>query len=130
SILMAVFFNIIYHVPLFLVLSIIGVFLAWYYSAPPLQLSYRGWGELAMVARGVLILSLGFLSLAGYLTLESVVFTLLMMCYQVLFGVSVEIPGLESDVKGAKHTYVADHGRLAGFRCAGIFGVLATIFFL
>lgn len=130
SILLAVLFTIYFQVPLFLVLSILGVFLAWYYSAPPLQLSYRGWGEVAMVASGFLIPSLGFLSLAGYLTLESVIFTLPLMCYQVLFIMSVEIPDLESDLKGAKHTYVADHGRLAGFRLAGIFGSLATIFFL
>jgi 1,4-dihydroxy-2-naphthoate octaprenyltransferase len=130
SILMAVFFTIYYQIPLFLVLSIIGVFLAWYYSAPPLQLSYRGWGELAMVSSGFLIPSLGFLALSGYLTLESVLFTLPLMCYQVLFIMSVEIPDLECDVKGGKHTYVADHGRLAGFRLAGIFGGLATILFL
>lgn len=130
SLLLAVLFTIYYQVPLFLVLSILGVFLAWYYSAPPLQLSYRGWGEVAMVASGFLIPSLGFLALASLLTLESVLFTLPLMCYQVLFIMSVEIPDLESDVKGSKHTYVADHGRLAGFRLAGIFGGLATILFL
>lgn len=130
SLLLAVLFTIYYQVPLFLVLSILGVFLAWYYSAPPLQLSYRGWGEVAMVASGFLIPSLGFLALASLLTLESVLFTLPLMCYQVLFIMSVEIPDLESDVKGSKHTYVADHGRLAGFRLAGVFGGLATILFL
>jgi 1,4-dihydroxy-2-naphthoate octaprenyltransferase len=130
SILLAVLFTINYQMPLFLVLSILGVFLAWYYSAPPLQLSYRGKGELAMVASGFLIPSLGFLSLAGYLTLESIIFTLPLMCYQMVFIMSVEIPDLESDVQGAKHTYVADHGRIAGFRLAGIFGGLSTILFL
>ncbi|MDD1763442.1 MAG: prenyltransferase [Methanobacteriaceae archaeon] len=130
SIILALLFTIYYQVPLFLVLSFMGIFLAWYYSATPLQLSYRGWGELAMVASGFIIPSLGFLALAGYINLQSTIFTLPLMCYQVMFIMSVEIPDLESDLKGGKHTYVANHGRLAGFRLAGIFACLATILFL
>jgi 1,4-dihydroxy-2-naphthoate polyprenyltransferase len=104
SVTLALFFTIYYQVPLFLILSFMGIFLAWYYSAPPLQLSYRGWGELAMVVSGFLIPCLGFLALAGFLNLQIILFTLPAMCYQVVFIMSVEIPDLETDQKGHKHT--------------------------
>ena len=130
SVVLAVLFTIRYQMPLFLLLSLIGIFLAWYYSAPPLQLSYRGWGELAMVVSGFLIPCLGFLSLAGFLNMQIILFTLPAMCYQVVFIMSVEIPDLETDLKGHKNTYVVKHGRKVGFMLAGVFGVLSTILFL
>lgn len=52
------------------------------------------------------------------------------MLYQLVFILNAEMPDLESDVKGGKHTFVVNNGRITGFKMIGIFGVLATLLFI
>ncbi|MDP3065136.1 MAG: prenyltransferase [Methanobacteriaceae archaeon] len=130
SVIFSLIFTIYFNVPLFFIITIIGIFLAWYYSSPPLKLSYRGWGELAMVSTGFIVPSLGYLAISGYLDLQSVIFTLPLMFYQVLFIINVEIPDMESDLNGGKRTFIVNHGRKTGFKLIGISGAISTILFM
>ncbi len=130
SLFLAVLFTIYYQTPLFLAMSILGLFLSWYYSAPPLQLSYHGLGELVMVVIGFIVPCMGYLTLTGFIDLNILVFTLPLMLYQIVFIMNAEIPDLESDRKGDKRTFIVNNGRIAGFKLIGIFGVLATSLFI
>lgn len=130
SLFLAVIFTLVYETPLFLVMSLMGLFLSWYYSAPPLKLSYHGLGELVMVITGFLVPTMGYLTIAGIIDLKIVIFTLPLMLYQLVFILNAEMPDLESDVKGGKHTFVVNNGRITGFKMIGIFGVLATLLFI
>jgi 1,4-dihydroxy-2-naphthoate octaprenyltransferase len=130
SLILSLLFTVIYSSPIFLILSISGILLAWYYSAPPLQLSYHGWGEWAMIISGFLIPGLGFVALAGYIDLRLLIFTIPTMIYQIFFIMSVEIPDLEGDEIGSKYTFVVKHGRIMGFKMIAISGLLSTIIFL
>jgi 1,4-dihydroxy-2-naphthoate octaprenyltransferase len=93
----------------FVVLCYTGiVFLAWSYSHKPLQLSYRGWGEViifvlfgpALVMGGYFIQTGAFPTLEGFLL--SLPFGFLTTA--VLFA--NEIPDFSDDAKASKHTWV------------------------
>ena len=51
----------------FLILS--GNLLGWYYSAPPLKLSYRGFSEIATVLTGFIVPGVGYVVLMGNIDL-------------------------------------------------------------
>jgi 1,4-dihydroxy-2-naphthoate octaprenyltransferase len=123
-------FSIAYSTPIFLLMSFAGIFLAWFYSAPPLKMAYRGWGEVAMIISGFLIPGLGFVAMKGMIDLQLIIFTLPTMIYQLFFIMSVEIPDLEGDRKGNKYTFVVTHGRLAAFKLLALSGVLSTALFI
>jgi 1,4-dihydroxy-2-naphthoate octaprenyltransferase len=130
SILLSLIFTIAYNSPGFLVISLIGILVAWYYSAPPLRLAYRGWGEMAMISSGFIIPGLGFIAMAGYLDFRFLIFTIPIMLYQLFFIMSVEIPDLEGDEKGSKNTFVVTHGRITAFLLIGLSAIISTIIFL
>jgi 1,4-dihydroxy-2-naphthoate octaprenyltransferase len=45
--------------PLTIPLGVIGIFIGWFYTAPPIKAAYRGWGEVfMMIAYGLLIITI------------------------------------------------------------------------
>jgi len=127
SLSLAVIFSLIYSSSTFLLIAIFGNFLAWYYSAPPLKLSYRGFGEIATALSGFILPAAGYVAIYGHLDLKIVLFTLPFVIFMTSFILSVEIPDMEGDKKGHKKTFIVKNGRKKGFIVIGLVGLLGTL---
>lgn len=98
-------FTFIFSYPLtFILYVIIANLIAWFYAAPPFQLSYRGLGEFRNTAIGLLFPGLGYFAILGTLNLQFFVFAIPMLFLQLLFTISVEIPDMEGDRLSGKMT--------------------------
>ena len=124
-------FTLIFSYPITFVLFVIMAnLIAWFYAAPPFQLSYRGLGEFGNTAIGLLFPGLGYFAIIGTLNLPFFIFAIPMLFLQLLFTLSVEIPDMEGDRLGGKMTWIASKGREFGFKIIAVSGLLATISFL
>ena len=131
AIAISVIFTYLFSYPItFILFVIIANLIAWFYAAPPFQLSYRGLGEFGNAAIGLLFPGLGYFALIGTLNLPFFIFAIPMLFLQLLFTISVEIPDMEGDRIGGKMTWIASKGRKFGFKIIAISGLLATISFL
>lgn len=122
SIILGIFFTLIYSIPiLFMILVICGNLLGWFYSAPPISLSYRGLGEIStMITVGFLVPFFGYYTVAGQGSIlsmgmgesPSMFFILIpMLLYGLSFILNVQIPDMEADKLGGKNTVVTRRGR-------------------
>ncbi len=113
--------------PSALPLGVAGLLLAWQYQAPPLRLSYRGWGEFAVaLAYGPLLCGATYVVQRGWLAPEA-------MWVAMPFGLLVaaflwinEIPDCAADRSANKWTLVARLGRHASSRV--FVAIVATAF--
>jgi len=100
-----------------------GLFIAWAYSAPPLRLNSRGWGELCIaLAFGILIpLGADFVQ-RGSLSMLPVIagFPFAMLVTNLLY--INQFPDLEADAKAGKRHWVV---RLGAGRARWIYPLLA-----
>lgn len=116
--------------PWFLGLVVLGNLSAWFYSAPPLRLAYRGLGEFATIfTAGVLLPMMGYLVIKGSLDGDGLLFIIPMLMYSTAFVLNVEIPDQEIDRLGNKRTWVARRGRGFGFILVGNALLVASLFF-
>jgi 1,4-dihydroxy-2-naphthoate octaprenyltransferase len=123
SIILSIVFTFAYSIsPLFIGLVVLGSLLGWFYTAPPLKLSYRGFGEISTAATvGVLVPLYGFIASSGTLD-PSLIYLLFPMALSgFVFILNVQTPDVEADIKGGKNTWVMALGRK---------GSLTVIFFL
>lgn len=98
--------------PAVLWLGLAGVGLAFFYHAPPLKLSYRGWGEAAVfVAYGPLICAGTFLVMAGELAPWVVWLALPLGLLVAAFLWINEFPDYRADAGAGKRTLVVRLGR-------------------
>lgn len=104
--------------------------MGWYYSAPPLRLSYRGLSEFATVLTGFIVPGIGYVILMGKLDAVFLIFALPLMLYELLFIINVEIPDMEADSFGGKKTAIVVYGRQFGFIIGAIAALMATLSFL
>jgi 1,4-dihydroxy-2-naphthoate octaprenyltransferase len=109
---------------------ILGNLVGWCYSAPPIRLSHRGFGELcyAFIA-GFLVPSMGYLVMRGFLDLDGIFFLIPLTLYGLVSILSVEIPDMEDDRLSSKRTWVTRMGRNHGFTFAGGLLLAATAYF-
>ncbi|HML05637.1 MAG TPA: prenyltransferase [Methanobacterium sp.] len=107
-----------------------GNFLAFFYAAPPIKLSYNGFGELATISIGFLMPAMGYFAMTGTINMPFVIFSIPLLLYQVLFINAVQIPDMEGDKLGGKNTWIVKRGRMFGFKTIAISGSLATLSFL
>ncbi len=111
--------------------ALLGNLLGWFYAAPPLRLAYRGLGEISTTFTiGLLIPGLGYIITMGSLGPSFWFLALPMLCYGLAFIFTVQIPDMEADRLGGKHTMVSRIGRRAGFIWAGVAYTAATVCFL
>ena len=114
----------------FLGLVLLGNFLGWFYSAPPLRLAYHGLGEISTaLTAGLLIPAMGYLAVRGLLDGNGLLFAIPLVLCSLAFILVVEIPDMEADRLGGKRTWVAQRGRGFGFSVAGAMLLAATGFF-
>lgn len=130
SIALAVAFVIVFRFPLFFIaLVVLGNGLVWFYSAPPLRLSYRGLGEITtMLAAGLILPCTGYFIMLGSLDSLFWIFSFPVVLYALSVIVSVEAPDMEGDGKGGKYTLVVRRGRRFGFALVALCNLLATLY--
>lgn len=131
SLIFAAVFTSIFSYPVwFFLFALLGNFLAFFYAAPPLRLSYNGLGEVTTISIGFLMPAMGYLTLMGTVNMPFVIFSIPLLLYQLLFINAVQIPDMEGDKLGGKITWIVRKGRLFGFKTIAVAGSLATISFL
>jgi 1,4-dihydroxy-2-naphthoate octaprenyltransferase len=132
SIVLALIFTVVFSFPIFFfVFVVVGNLLGWFYAAPPLSLSYRGFSEITtVVAVGLMLPSSGYLILKASFDLILGVFALPCMLYALVFIICVEIPDMESDQRGNKNTLIVRKGRKFGFTLMTVSVFLASLWFL
>lgn len=97
--------------PLLVVFGSIGGLTGWFYTAPPLKLAYRGFGELVtMLAVGFLMPGMGYFIALGFLSLPFLPWVFPLSCYGIFFIITVELLDLESDKTANKVTFVVRWG--------------------
>jgi len=113
---------------LFSILIALGNILGWLYAAPPLRLSYRGFGELitAMIA-GLLSIT-GYIAINDYMNLAGGIILPAVFLYGLAFILVVEIPDFEADYLGNKKTWVVRFRRGCSFVIVAICFLISTIY--
>jgi 1,4-dihydroxy-2-naphthoate octaprenyltransferase len=132
SLSLAVLFQALYRpVPWFLPFIAAGNLLGWYYSAPPLSFAYRGLGEVATVlGAGFMMPATGYLVVKGTLDPAFLPFCLPILSLGYFFILAVELPDMEADRAGGKHTAVVRMGRGTALRSIAAAALLSTTLFL
>jgi 1,4-dihydroxy-2-naphthoate octaprenyltransferase len=131
SLIFAVIFTFIFsYSALFFLFVLFGNFLAFFYAAPPIKLSYNGLGEIATISIGFLMPAMGYLTLTGTINMPFVIFSIPLILYQLLFINAVQIPDMEGDKIGGKTTWIVRKGRVFGFKIITFAGSLTTLSFL
>ena len=109
----------------FLLITLAANLLGWAYSAPPFRLCSKSLGELAIaVATGLIIPSIGYLSVKGQLGSFFVYLFIPFMMYGFFLSLNLEAPDIENDKKGKKITLAVRTGS------KNIFFIILTIAFL
>jgi len=95
----------------FLIFAVSGGLLGWFYSAPPLKLSYRGLGEAATaLAAGLIMPGMGYFVVSGQLDLWFGLLSVPLILYGLYFILTVEIPDYEADRAARKMNLVTRIG--------------------
>ena len=109
---------------------LLGNLAGWFYSAPPISFSQRGFGEICYtLISGFLIPGMGYLAVRGTFDMEGLVFTIPLTLYGLVSILSVEIPDMEDDLLSSKKTWVALKGRNFAYTIIGWLLLMATIYF-
>jgi 1,4-dihydroxy-2-naphthoate polyprenyltransferase len=105
--------------------------LAWAYSAPPLRLLARGWGELdAIVVVAVLVPLAGYAAFAHALDARALLAALPGACAMFAMMLSVEIPDVAADAATGKRNLVVRWGVASAAIAARTFASSAVLVLL
>jgi 1,4-dihydroxy-2-naphthoate octaprenyltransferase len=129
SIVINALFTLFYTYPFwFFVFGLVGGFIGWFYTAPPLKLAYRGLGEIStMLAVGFFMPGMGYFVASGRIDTLFQSFILPLSCYGLLFILTVELPDVESDTAAQKKNLIVKWGRNAGKRVSFVVALVGTI---
>ncbi|MCX2979690.1 prenyltransferase [Halieaceae bacterium IMCC14734] len=114
-------------------LGVAGAVLAWSYHGPPLQLAYRGLGELVVLLCYGPIIALGtFMVMTGSFSTVVIMLSLPLGLLIAAFLWVNEFPDYLADVSAGKRNLVVRLGRLRAARCLPViyllaFGMLASL---
>jgi 1,4-dihydroxy-2-naphthoate octaprenyltransferase len=115
--------------PLEFFIVILGASLVgWFYSAPPLRLISRGFGEVAVACvTGFAIPGLGYLTVRGQFDPLFVYFAVPFVMYGLMLSLSLEAPDAEIDHKGGKRNLAVRKGARSVFFLILALTVSATL---
>jgi 1,4-dihydroxy-2-naphthoate octaprenyltransferase len=106
----------------FLMFVIVANFIGWSYTAPPLKLVYRGFGEIVtMLGASYLLAGAGYFVVKGTIDGSFVLFSLPLLLFGFAVSLYLEIPDRNPDREGHKMTFVV----LKGERFSFIIGVIS-----
>jgi 1,4-dihydroxy-2-naphthoate octaprenyltransferase len=108
----------------------LGAFFSWFYSAPPLRLSYKGIGEIPHFIAGLMNTGWGYILVTGNLDLSLLIFALPLSLHLLNVILIFEIPDKEADIHGGKHNFIVNHGRNTSFLLISIIFWVVTLYFL
>jgi len=115
----------------FFIFVIIGNFVGWFYTAPPLRFAYRGLGEIAnMINMGLLMPGIGYWVMKGSIDTFYLLFAGAFFFYGLEFMIIVETPDMEGDRIGKKKTLIAAKGRRFGYQLLILSLVTASLYYL
>ncbi|MCW4047590.1 MAG: prenyltransferase [Candidatus Bathyarchaeota archaeon] len=129
---LAVLIVLFYGAPVeFLVIAWAENFAGWSYSAPPMRLTSRGLGEVAVACvTGFAIPGIGYLAVRGQFDPLFLYLAVPFMMYGVILSLSLEAPDIEIDRKGGKTNLAVRKGLRAVFVIILAMAVSATLLFL
>ena len=115
----------------FFLFILFGNLLGWFYTAPPLQLIYHGFGEFGtMCAAGFIIPGLGYFALKGQIDTMFLPLLLPLLLYGFSMSFYLEIPDREADRRGHKNTMVVRWGIPFGLTSSVLSTFAATLCFV
>jgi len=131
SLVLAIAFTMVYEYPWWFVGFVAGGnALGWFYTAPPLRLAYRGWGELATsLTYAFLMPGIGYLTFMQRFEWLFLFMAAPLLLYGLNFIITVELPDMESDRRAAKHTLVVRWGRRTSLVVVALALLAATLSF-
>jgi 1,4-dihydroxy-2-naphthoate octaprenyltransferase len=132
SLLLGLVFTIVFSYPVtFFAFIVVADFFAWAYTAPPLRLVYRGFGELwTMVMGGFVMGGFGYFVTTGTIDLPYVLFSTPIMLMMFAFAFYVEIPDRDADRREQKKTLVVRMDERFGLIIGSLALASATVCFL
>jgi 1,4-dihydroxy-2-naphthoate octaprenyltransferase len=107
----------------------IGSFFSWFYSAPPIRLSYRGVGEVPHFIAGLMNAAWGYMMLTGTIDLVLIIFAIPLSVHLLNVILIFEIPDKEADIHGGKTNFIVNHGRKNSFLLIAILFWFTTIYY-
>jgi 1,4-dihydroxy-2-naphthoate octaprenyltransferase len=118
-------------VPIEFFVVILGASLVgWFYSAPPLRLTSRGFGEVAVACvTGFAIPGLGYLAVRGQFDPLFVYLAVPFVMYGLILSLSLEAPDVDVDRKGGKRNLAVRKGEPSVFFLILALAVSATLTF-
>ena len=108
----------------------IGVFFSWFYSAPPIRLSYRGFSEIPHFIAGIMNAGWGYLLISGTMNLNLIIFSIPLSLHLLNVIFIFELPDREADINGGKKNFIVKYGRQKSFLLISIIFWLSTIYFI
>jgi len=130
SMILTIILAIISFIPFWSIFFIgIGSFFSWFYSAPPIRLSYRGIGEFPHFIAGLMNTAWGYLILTGTIDLKLIIFAIPLSLHLLNVILLFEIPDREADIHGGKTNFIVNHGRKNSFLLITILFWLTSIYF-
>ena len=132
SLVLGLVFTIVFSFPMtFFAFVVVADFTAWAYTAPPLRLVYRGFGEImTMIMGGFLMGGIGYFAVKGTIDLTFALFSIPIMLIMFAFAFYVEIPDRDADLQGHKKTLIVRRDERFGFIVGSIALAGATVCFL
>jgi 1,4-dihydroxy-2-naphthoate octaprenyltransferase len=115
----------------FLIIALAENLAGWAYSAPPLRLTSRGFGEAAVACvTGFAIPGIGYLAVRGHFDPVFLLLAVPFVMYGLILSLSLEAPDIELDRKGGKRNLPVRGGRRTVFLIILALAVSATSAFL
>ena len=132
SIILSILFVLLFKVSIkIIIMAVFANFLGWFYTAPPLKLSYRGLGEIVIILTVAVILPIaGFITIQDTLNKEIIVILVPLLLYTAMLAIAVQIPDYRADRIAGKKNLVSVYGRKAGFLFLFIFSLAASLYFI
>ena len=94
---------------------LIALFFCWFYTAPPLRLVYRGFGELPHFLAAIMFPGWGYLLLTKTLDFDVLFFAIPFGLIGLTVILNFEIPDREADIHGGKHNFIVRFDRPRSF---------------